>query len=380
MKVIHVAESFAAGVLHFVAQLTHAMPEHEHIVIHGKRPDTPNNYASLFSKKVKLLVWHGVSRDISPLGDVLALLRLMRLLSKHDADVIHLHSSKAGFLGRIAAKLLWQSGKVIYTPHGVAFLRQDVTSLKQTLFIGLEKVASLCSGQVIACSASEAASFHAHGIAADYINNGITCARLPESALSKSDDAPCTIAVVGRISNQKNPARFNAIAQAFANEPQFRFVWVGDGELRHLLTAPNIRCTGWVSTKEVAQELQMADIYLSTSSWEGLPLSGLEAMCYRLPMVLSECTGHTDLVQDGRNGYLFQHDDTAVLALKTLADDAALRERLGCASRELLEQQFTVQQMADSYRRIYIHSSSEQQPIGHDASTFTEFKNPSPKV
>ena len=366
MKVIHVAESFAAGVLHFVAQLTHAMPEHEHIVIHGQRPDTPNNYASLFPNKVKLLAWHGVTRDISPFGDVLALYRLMRLLNQHDADVIHLHSSKAGFLGRIAAKLLWQSGKVIYTPHGVAFLRQDVTSLKQTLFIGLEKVASLCSGQVIACSASEAASFHAHGIAAAYINNGITCARLPESAPNKPDDAPFTIAVVGRISNQKNPARFNAIAQAFANDPRFRFVWVGDGELRHLLSAPNIRCTGWVSGVEVAQHLQMADIYLSTSSWEGLPLSALEAMCYRLPMVLSECTGHTDIVQDGRNGYLFQHDDTAVLALRTLAGDAALRERLGRASRELLEQQFTVQQMADGYRRVYLHSSKPHMPVFTD--------------
>lgn len=366
MKVIHVAESFAAGVLHFVAQLTHAMPEYEHIVIHGQRPDTPDNYASLFPNKVKLLAWHGVSRDISPLGDVLALLRLMRLLSKHDADIIHLHSSKAGFLGRIAAKLLWQSGKVIYTPHGVAFLRQDVTSLKQTLFIGLEKVASLCSGQVIACSASEAASFHAHGIAADYINNGITCARLPEKISQKPDDEPCTIAVVGRISNQKNPVRFNAIAQAFANDPKFRFVWIGDGELRHLLTAPNIRCTGWISGAEVAQQLRLADIYLSTSSWEGLPLSALEAMCYRLPMVLSECTGHTDIVQDGRNGYLFQHDDTAVLALKTLAGDVALRERLGRASRELLEQQFTVQQMADGYRRVYLHSSEHHIPIFTD--------------
>ncbi len=368
MKVIHVAESFAAGVLHFVAQLTHAMPEHEHIVIHGQRPDTPTNYASLFPNKVTLLAWHGVTRDIAPFGDVLALYRLMRLLNQHDADVIHLHSSKAGFLGRIAAKLLWQSGKVIYTPHGVAFLRQDVTSLKQALFIGLEKVASLCSSQVIACSASEAASFHAHGIAAAYINNGITCAPLPESALTKPADAPLTIAVVGRISNQKNPVRFNAIAQAFANDPKFRFVWIGDGELRHLLSAPNIHCTGWVSGVEVTQHLQMADIYLSTSSWEGLPLSALEAMCYRLPMVLSECTGHTDIVQDGRNGYLFQHNNTAVLALKTLAGDAALRERLGRASRELLEQQFTVQQMADGYREIYLQSSGlHYQPLGHDA-------------
>lgn len=379
MKVIHVAESFAAGVLHFVAQLTYAMPEHEHIVIHGNRPDTPNNYAALFPAGVKLIPWKGVMRDISPIGDGVALYRLMRLLKQHDGDIIHLHSSKAGFLGRIAAKFLWQSGQVIYTPHGVSFLRQDVPSLKQSLFIWLEKLASLCSGQVVACSASEAESFHAHGIPADYINNGITCARIPAKELTGSN-ASCTVALVGRVSHQKNPARYNEIAQAFANRPDIRFVWIGDGELRHLLTAPNIHCTGWVSPAQVAAHLQQADIYLSTSAWEGLPLSALQAMCHRLPLVLSECTGHLDIVQPGRNGYLFQHTDTAILAIRTLAGDSALRERFGSTSRELLEQQFNIQQMADSYRRLYIQSSSGQQPIGHNASTFTEFKNPSPKV
>ncbi|QTR44868.1 glycosyltransferase [Thiothrix litoralis] len=367
MKVIHVAESFAAGVLHFVAQLTHVMPEHEHIVIHGKRPDTPKNYADLFPSGVKLLHWQGVARDISPFGDLLALYRLMCLLKQYDGDIIHLHSSKAGFLGRISAKLLWQSERVIYTPHGVAFLRQDVPSIKQSLFIWLEKLASLCSGQVVACSASEAQSFRAHGIPADYINNGITCARIPEKIPTQQDNATCTVALVGRVSNQKNPARFNAIAQAFVDQPQVHFVWIGDGELRHQLTSPNLHCTGWVSPTEVAEHLQQADIYLSTSAWEGLPLSALQAMCHRLPLVLSECTGHLDMVQPGRNGYLFQHNDTAILAIKTLAGDVALRERLGRASRELLEQQFNIQQMADNYRQWYLHNQRASVTLGGHA-------------
>ena len=377
MKVIHVAESFAAGVLHFVAQLTYAMPEHEHIVIHGNRPDTPTNYATLFPAGVTLVPWVGVARDISPLGDVVALYRLMRLLQQHDGDIIHLHSSKAGFLGRIAAKLIWQSERVIYTPHGVAFLRQDIPSIKQSLFIWLEKLASRCSGQVIACSASEANSFTANGIPADFINNGITCAAIPEKTPTRNPI--CTVVLVGRISTQKNPARYNAIAQACADQPNLRFVWVGDGELRHVLNAPNLRCTGWLSPADVAEQLQQADIYLSTSAWEGLPLSALQAMCHRLPLVLSECTGHLDIVQPGRNGYLFQHNDTAILALKTLASDAALRERLGHGSRELVEQQFTIQQMADSYRRVY-SQNSRQQPIDDDTLTFTEYQKPSPTL
>jgi glycosyltransferase involved in cell wall biosynthesis len=71
-----------------------------------------------------------------------------------------------------------------------------------------------------------------------------------------------------------------------------------------------------------------------------------------------------DIVQAGRNGYLFQHDATAILAIKTLASDAALRERLGRGSREMVEQHFTVQQMADSYRQVYAQSSAAY-PILH---------------
>lgn len=379
MKVIHVAESFAAGVLHFVAQMTRVMPEHEHVVIHGQRPDTPENYSGLFPQHVTLIPWQGVGRDINPWRDALALLRLIRLLHQQDGDIIHLHSSKAGFLGRLGAMLLGQSGRVLYTPHGVAFLRQDVASRKQTLFVWLEQLANRCGGQVIACSSSEAACLRSHGIEASYINNGVTC--LPESDIKAPSNAEksITVALVGRISSQKNPLWYNAIASAFANQPNIRFLWVGDGELRHQLTAPNIECTGWVSPEQVTAHLQAADIYLATSAWEGLPLSALQAMCHRLPLVLSKCTGHLDLLQPGRNGFMFQKTEEAIQAIQVLVDNPVLRAQLGQASRELLEQDFNVQQMADGYRRVYIQVGRNQQPVTHDLPAFNDFKNPMPQ-
>lgn len=352
MKVIHVVESFAAGVLHFVVQLTHALPEYEHVVIHGTRPDTPPHYVELFPLGVTLLPWKRVTRDISPTSDILALYHLMRLLKQHKGDVIHLHSSKAGFLGRVAVKWLGLPTRVLYTPHGAAFLRQDVSPTKLSLFIWLEKLGNWCAGQVIACSASEAAAFQRYGIPADYINNGVKCAERPATPPTHTD-THCTIVVAGRISQQKNPALFNEIALAFLDQPHVRFVWIGDGELRHLLTAPNIHCTGWVEPSEVTAHLQQATIYLSTSLWEGLPLSALQAMCQGLPLVLSECTGHVDIVQVGVNGYLFQEREAAIAAIQTMAINQALRENMGVASWELLEQQFSIQQMLKRYRRSY---------------------------
>lgn len=373
MKVIHVAESFAAGVLHFVAQMTRVMPEHQHVVIHGQRPDTPVNYASLFPPGVMLLPWQELGRDISPWRDAMALFRLMRLLQQQDGDIIHLHSSKAGFLGRLGAMLLGQSARVIYTPHGVSFLRQDVASRKQTLFVWLEQLANKCGGRVIACSASEASCLRSHGINADYINNGITCQPEADITTPKNDNKLTTITLVGRISSQKNPLWYNAIASAFVDQPHIRFLWVGDGELRNQLTAPNITCSGWVSPEQVTAYLQTSDIYLSTSAWEGLPLSALQAMCHRLPLVLSRCTGHSDIVEPGRNGFLFQHTDEAVMLLQVLVDNPDIRAQLGQASRELLERGFNVQQMADGYRKHYQEHARHQhrQPSSSQASPRT---------
>lgn len=358
MKVIHVAESFAAGVMHFIAQLTQSLPEYEHVVIHGARPDTPADFLRWFPQPVRFVPWQGVGREINPWRDAVALWRLMRLLKQQDADIIHLHSSKAGFLGRIAALLLGQTQRVIYTPHGVAFLRQDVANVKQAIFVGLEKFAHACGGKVIACSASEAACLRSHNIAADFINNGVNCTPQVDSLADRAatkDAKMVTVTLVGRISAQKNPRWYNDIASAFVMQPHVRFVWVGGGEQRHLLTAPNITVTGWVKPDEVAAYLQAADIYLSTSAWEGLPLSALQAMCHRLPLVLSHCTGHVDIVQAGMNGFLFQNTAQAINVLQTLINEPAHRQRMGQASRDSVEQQFDVQQMAEGYRQQYEH-------------------------
>ncbi|MBK6979684.1 MAG: glycosyltransferase [Cytophagaceae bacterium] len=87
----------------------------------------------------------------------------------------------------------------------------------------------------------------------------------------KGNKATLTILTSGRISSQKNPSLFNAIALSFKDYPQVSFVWVGEGELSHCLTANNITITGWVSKEETNKYYSVADIYLSTALWEGLP-------------------------------------------------------------------------------------------------------------
>ena len=305
MKIVHVVECFAGGVFSFLSNLTNELDKEEYIVIYGtNRENTPKNFKDLFNKNVKFIEWKTAQREMNPLQDIKALYELFTILKKIDnIDIIHLHSSKAGFLGRIVSFLLGKSKKTIYTTHAISFLRLDVSPKKRKIFIAMEKFASFFGGKIIACSQSEKEAIEEQGIKnVTFINNGIKPLQI-EKKINTSDRI--TIISVGRLSIQKNPKLFNDIALEFVDNPNIQFIWCGDGELKSELTSPNIKCTGWIERKKLEIYLANADIYLSTSLWEGLPLSVLEAMSIGLPLLLSNCVGNRDLVKN--NGFVYKN-------------------------------------------------------------------------
>ncbi|HXC04087.1 MAG TPA: glycosyltransferase, partial [Bacteroidia bacterium] len=133
----------------------------------------------------------------------------------------------------------------------------------------------------------------------------------------------------------------------------FEFVWIGDGEDKHLLTAPNIRITGWLDTEEVHHEIKESDLYLSTSKYEGLPLAVLEAMNLKKCLLLSDCVGNRDLVRSGKNGELFS---TVEDGEKKILNMYAYRESvrtMGEYSYDLCFHYFNAEKMASSYNDEY---------------------------
>lgn len=316
MKIVHVVECFAGGVFSFLSNLTNELDKEEYIVIYGiNRDNTPSDFREKFPPNTKFIPWKNASRSLNPLKDIKALWELYIILKRIDGiDIIHLHSSKAGFLGRIVSFLLGKSKKTIYTPHAISFLRLDVSPKKRKIFIAMEKFASFFGGKIVACSQSEKEAIEEQGIKnVTFINNGIKPLQI-EKKVNTSDKI--TIISVGRLSIQKNPKLFNDIALEFIDNLNIQFIWCGDGELKSELTSPNIKCTGWIERKELENYLASADIYLSTSLWEGLPLSVLEAMSIGLPVVLSDCVGNKDLVED--NGFLYSKKNEACNILKDL--------------------------------------------------------------
>lgn len=352
MKIVHIAECFAGGVYDFISELTNGLRQHEHIIVYGKRENTPISFSSDFSPDVRFIPWNA-GREIRIEEDAVAFIGLLRILSSIERyDVVHLHSSKAGFLGRIAAKILGKSDKVIYTPHGVSFLRRDVSSLKQKFYVALERLGNIAGGRVVACSKSEAEAFHKNNIPAAYVYNGVNIKPYVYPKQHKNN-SKIIIGTVGRITEQKNPALFNKIANAFSNNQNVEFRWVGDGEQKAALTSPNICVTGWQAATDVVKELSRMDIYLSTSLWEGLPLAAIQAMVSGLPLVVSQCVGNIDIVKPNQNGYVYSKAEEAKYYLLRLIQDAALRKKLGIESRKFAEQCFSLEDMISGYVREY---------------------------
>lgn len=358
MRILHIIES-DGGTVEFIFLLAKCSADTEHIVFAGKRAWialkkieelNPTN----FPLNLMLIYWEGAEREISLTKDINALLFLLKWLkSQKNYDVIHLHSSKAGFLGRVATKIA-RKKNVVYTTQAVSFIRTDISKIKRKLFILLEQIGSRLGGTVVCCSDSERLAMLEKGIKAITIPNGTQFTPLP--TVSPAGDT-VKVMSIGRATIQKNPAMFRKIADGFISNRQVEFIWVGDGELKEELVADNIKITGWLSREKVRETLLEADIYVSTASWEGMPFAVLEAMAFAKPLVLSYCIGNVDLVKNQANGFIFKTTEEAIRYLNVLIDNKAKRLEMGQASRYLFENKYDFELVTKEFLRLYLQVS-----------------------
>lgn len=359
MQIVHVTECLAGGVLSFLKNLTSELNNEKHIIIYGKRAGTPTDVEKQFGNNVKFIYWKHAQRELRPKKDLYAFIELIRYLHNiPQIDVLHLHSSKAGALGRAAARILGLQKRTIYSPHGVSFARKDITERKRMFYVAFERIGKVFGGQVVACSLSERQLLINNGIKpVKVINNGISVAK--KMQIRGVPNYPLCVGTVGRITAAKNPALFNRIARYFINDERVNFLWIGDGELKSELTCgDNLTVTGWISGSELDKSIEKIDIYLSTSLWEGLPLSVLEAMNDYKPLVLSNCIGNIDLVQSGENGFSFKSYGDAVDYINYLLDNPQALEKMGKKSYEILFNDFSLKSMGEKYLQLYYSLSN----------------------
>ena len=128
---LYVVESFSGGTLESVAQLCHMFSSEIDItVLHGIRPDTPENFADKFPAGVNLVRW-STPRGFNPLRILTTVLELRRLSARLDPIFVHAHSTKAGAFARMAFPL--GGRRVLYSPRGFAFLRTDISGVARAI-------------------------------------------------------------------------------------------------------------------------------------------------------------------------------------------------------------------------------------------------------
>ncbi len=359
MKIVHVVDPFAGGLATFLKLLSEQMNEHYHIIIHGERKELadPKDVKKIFPQKnIRFIHWKSAQRNVNLLKDSFAYFELVSILRRFKtADVVHLHSSKAGFLGRIACKQLGLK-QVIYTPNGAPFLMNNVSGFKLKFYEQLEKIAHRFGGKVICASASEQEEYNKRGIEAEFINNGTKIGK--HSFIFNKNYNKFRIVTTGRVVDQKNPKYFNEIAKAFIDLKHFEFIWIGDGEECAMLDAPNITVTGWLSKEGVRNEIAKADLYLSTSIFEGLPFAVMEAMAMGKCLLLSHCTGNIDLVKSGFNGEVFQSKEEAVSYIINFYLNKEITYSMGLNSLEVCKDYFNIEETAIRYNLKYMEVSS----------------------
>lgn len=353
-KILYVVEGFGGGVYTFMVQLANEMIKSYDITLaYSRRKETPSSINQDFNKKIKLIELNN-SREINIAKDLKGFFIIRKLIKEEKPEVLHLHSSKAGFFGRIANRTVKGSKKrsVFYNPHGYSFLQTNISKGKKIMFRTCEWIASKFGGTIIAVSEGEGKEARKLSKKVKVINNSINILELNSFVIdnkNKDEKAELKIATLARICEQKNPKLFNDIAKITNKQ----FTWIGDGDQRNLIESENIEVTGWRQKEDGINILNNNDIFLLTSLWEGLPISLLEAMALRKVCIVTNVIGNKDVIINGKNGFIANSKEEFQSIIERLNNDRELYSKISNNAYKYVKENFNIKDMFANYKNAY---------------------------
>jgi glycosyltransferase involved in cell wall biosynthesis len=374
-KVLHILEATTGGTRrHLVDLVTHLdASRYEVSVICSTRRDPS------FARDIELMRTKGVTvsviqmyRAIRPIADLVAFFRIRAIL-KQGYDVVHTHSSKAGFLGRLAAATVG-TPLVVHTPHVFPFQMMTFAALKW-LYSVLERLAARWANVIICVSPQERDAAHEAGLADNgklrLIENGVALPPEDAAALTAQTDLRQELGVtaetriigtVGRCTKQKGqPYLIRAAGIVAKQRSNVVFFIVGDGQSRAAEKAL-VRRLGLENTvlfldprDELDPFFGAIDVFVMPSLWEGLPYALLEAMGHGLCVVATRVGGMEQAVADRSSGVLIPPGDTNELAraIVELLDQPDTRRALGMEARKTISKRFLLDDMVSKVEQIY---------------------------
>jgi len=321
-------------------------------IAYSTRKQTPKNYKDYFNKNIKLIRVKNFTRNINPFKDILAIGEVRKIIKKEKPDIVHMHSSKAGAIGRLC---IWSKEiQLFYTPHSYAFCKRDESKFKIGIYKIIEKILGKRKCITIACSKGEYDESISVSKKSMYINNGIDIDDIkkyicdePEKIIDMKKMRVCT---VGRIGSQKNPKMFNKIAERF---PDIEFTWIGDGNLKDVLISPNIKITGWCDRQKAIKELYKNDIFILASLWEGLPITLLEAMYLEKVCIVSNVTGNKDVIENEVDGFICETEEDYYNILEKIKNGKINTGKIKNEAKRKVLMQHDINKVSRQYLEIY---------------------------
>ncbi len=322
---------------------------------------------------VNLFILPELVREVNPIQDTLALVKLFSIIRHGKYDIVHTHSSKAGILGRLAAKMAG-TPIILHTVHGWSF-HNYMAPLKRKIYIFLERWVSRYSQKLIVVSENDIMKglrekigkptqyqLIRSAIPLDEYQPNHKWKEIMRNDLGIPQDAP-VIGAINRLSPQKNPLEWAKIAALISHQiPDAYFVIVGDGPLhKEMINSlqkegllPKTIITGL--RRDVGKILNGMDLILLTSLWEGLPRVIPEAMSVGIPVVAYAVDGIKEIIQHQNNGLLCEPHNLQQAAnyCIELIRNSQLHSALVLGGRQTALEQFDINHMIQDLEQLYL--------------------------
>ncbi len=312
-------------------------------------------------------------RDPHPIQDLRCLLALIRLIRTRRPILVHTHTSKAGFIGRLATRLADRSIRQVYSPHGT-ILEGYFTGLKRRVFILLDRIAARWSDAIIGLTREESESYLAAGIGTRDIHLDIPIgvdparfARTDPASRSEArrsfgvEDEEVLLISVGRLVPVKDYATLIRGLGHLKTDTPWQCWIIGSGPeekaLRQLIKDEGLheKIRLWGYREDVDSLLGLADIFILSSVNEGFGRVLLEAMAAELAIVATDVGGVPTVLDNGRAGILVPASSPAELAeaLIPVIRSRGDREKLAAKAHERVLSTYSVEEVVESHRRLY---------------------------
>ena len=324
------------------------------------------DYLDSVATDIKAIRINGLGRRVNLRGDIRAFLSLVKAIREFKPNIIHTHTAKAGFLGRLASLVSLQKSVRVHTFHG-HLLNGYFGTFKRMLVVIAEKALAFATQQLLAVGNKVRQDLLEAGIGSKE-KFGLMPPGLAIGNLPSKNDAPTFFglnnkrlqcAFIGRVTQIKRPDRFlDVVSEIKKRNISLDFFIAGDGELleacRERIIAENlpVKVLGWQSNIE--KVLSAADIVVLTSDNEGTPLSLIQAGMAGLPVVSTNVGSVPEVVLDKATGLITSLDVQEIAdALEKLVSDKALRAQLGIAAQEFTLANFGVQRLVRDHELLY---------------------------